>query len=189
MLRVGDKPLELLRHVRGLTLLDLPDAESCCGFGGTFALKNADTSTAMLADKMAHVMESGAEICSAGDSSCLMHIGGAEPHPVRGPHRAPRRDLGIHRRRGRGCAVSTFLGTPGTGNLRGDESFPRAARKTLRDTQMRRNVGHATRTIRAKRLNAVSECADWEEPARRAARSNRMCWRGSPNCSRSSSAT
>ncbi|KUI28848.1 Fe-S oxidoreductase [Mycobacterium sp. IS-1496] len=76
MLRVGDKPLELLRHVRGLTLVELPDAESCCGFGGTFALKNADTSTAMLADKMAHVIETGAEICSAGDSSCLMHIGG-----------------------------------------------------------------------------------------------------------------
>lgn len=76
MLRVGDKPLTLLRHVRGLTLVELPDAESCCGFGGTFALKNADTSTAMLADKMAHVIESGAEICSAGDSSCLMHIGG-----------------------------------------------------------------------------------------------------------------
>lgn len=76
MLRVGDKPLELLRHVRGLTLVELADAESCCGFGGTFALKNADTSTAMLADKMAHVIESGAEICSAGDSSCLMHIGG-----------------------------------------------------------------------------------------------------------------
>jgi L-lactate dehydrogenase complex protein LldE len=76
MLRVGDKPLELLRHVRGLTLIPLSDAESCCGFGGTFALKNADTSTAMLADKMAHVIESGAEICSAGDSSCLMHIGG-----------------------------------------------------------------------------------------------------------------
>uniref|UniRef100_A0A5Q5BQH1 Cysteine-rich domain-containing protein n=3 Tax=unclassified Mycobacterium TaxID=2642494 RepID=A0A5Q5BQH1_MYCSS len=76
MLRVGEKPLELLRHVRGLTLVELPDAESCCGFGGTFALKNADTSTAMLADKMAHVIDSGAEICSAGDSSCLMHIGG-----------------------------------------------------------------------------------------------------------------
>lgn len=76
MLRVGDKPLQLLRHVRGLTLVDLADAESCCGFGGTFALKNADTSTAMLADKMAHVIDSGAEICSAGDSSCLMHIGG-----------------------------------------------------------------------------------------------------------------
>ncbi|KUI39390.1 LutB/LldF family L-lactate oxidation iron-sulfur protein [Mycobacterium sp. GA-2829] len=59
--------------------------------------------------------------------------------------------------------MSTFLGTPGTGNLRGDEPFPRAARKALRDTQMRRNVGHATRTIRTKRLNAVAECADWEE--------------------------
>lgn len=59
--------------------------------------------------------------------------------------------------------MSTFLGTPGTGNLRGDESFPRAARKALQDTQMRRNVGHATRTIRTKRLHAVGECADWEE--------------------------
>jgi len=76
MLRVGDKPLELLRHVRGLTLVDLPEAESCCGFGGTFAVKNSDTSTAMLADKMANVIDTGAEICSAGDSSCLMHIGG-----------------------------------------------------------------------------------------------------------------
>ncbi|MDN4517171.1 (Fe-S)-binding protein [Mycolicibacterium austroafricanum] len=76
MLRVGDKPLELLRHVRGLTLVELPAAESCCGFGGTFAVKNADTSTAMLADKMAAVLDTGAEVCSAGDSSCLMHIGG-----------------------------------------------------------------------------------------------------------------
>jgi L-lactate dehydrogenase complex protein LldE len=76
MLRVGDKPLELLRHVRGLTLTELPMAESCCGFGGTFAIKNADTSTAMLADKMTNVIATGAEVCSAGDSSCLMHIGG-----------------------------------------------------------------------------------------------------------------
>ncbi|BBZ64494.1 LutB/LldF family L-lactate oxidation iron-sulfur protein [Mycolicibacterium monacense] len=59
--------------------------------------------------------------------------------------------------------MSTFLGTPGTGNLRGNEAFPRAARKALQDTQMRRNVGHATRTIRTKRLHAVGECADWEE--------------------------
>ena len=76
MLRVGDKPLELLRNVGGLTLLELVDAETCCGFGGTFAIKNADTSTAMLADKMACIIESGAELCTAGDSSCLMHIGG-----------------------------------------------------------------------------------------------------------------
>ena len=76
MLHVDDKPLRLLRHVRGLELLELPSADSCCGFGGTFALKNADTSTAMLADKMRHVVGTGAEVCTAGDSSCLMHIGG-----------------------------------------------------------------------------------------------------------------
>ena len=76
MLRVGDKPLRLLRKVRGLTLVELPAADQCCGFGGTFALKNADTSTAMLADKMRHVLDTGAEVVTAGDSSCLMHIGG-----------------------------------------------------------------------------------------------------------------
>ncbi|MEV4709037.1 (Fe-S)-binding protein [Actinoplanes sp. NPDC049316] len=76
MIRVGDKPLRLLRHVRGLELVDLPAAEQCCGFGGTFALKNADTSAAMLADKMRHVLQTGAEVCTASDASCLMHIGG-----------------------------------------------------------------------------------------------------------------
>lgn len=76
MLRVGDKPLQLLRAVRGIELVELPDAEVCCGFGGTFALKNADTSTAMLADKMSAVLATGAEVCSASDSSCLLHIGG-----------------------------------------------------------------------------------------------------------------
>jgi L-lactate dehydrogenase complex protein LldE len=76
MLRVEDKPLKLLRAVRGLTLVELPAAESCCGFGGTFALKNADTSTAMLTDKMTNVLRTRAEVCTAGDSSCLMHIGG-----------------------------------------------------------------------------------------------------------------
>ena len=76
VLRVGDRPLRLLRHLRGLDLVELPAAEQCCGFGGTFAVKNADTSTAMLADKMRHVLDTGAEVCTAGDSSCLMHIGG-----------------------------------------------------------------------------------------------------------------
>lgn len=76
MLGVGDRPERLLRAVRGLRLLDLPRAEECCGFGGTFALKNADTSVAMGADKARHVRESGAEVLVAGDSSCLMHIGG-----------------------------------------------------------------------------------------------------------------
>lgn len=76
MLRVADKPLRLLRNVRGMTLLELPAADQCCGFGGTFALKNADTSTAMLADKMRNVLSTGAEVATAGDASCLMHIGG-----------------------------------------------------------------------------------------------------------------
>jgi L-lactate dehydrogenase complex protein LldE len=76
MIRVGDKPQRLLRRVRGLELVELAAAEQCCGFGGTFALKNADTSAAMLADKMRHVLDTEAEVCTAGDSSCLMHIGG-----------------------------------------------------------------------------------------------------------------
>lgn len=76
MLEVGDKPTTLLRDVAGLELLELPDAEECCGFGGTFAVKNADTSTAMLADKMSAVLTSDAEVLVASDSSCLMHIGG-----------------------------------------------------------------------------------------------------------------
>jgi L-lactate dehydrogenase complex protein LldE len=76
MLGVGDRPRRLLEHVRGLTLVDLPRAEECCGFGGTFAVKNADTSVAMGADKARHVRETGAEVVVAGDNSCLTHIGG-----------------------------------------------------------------------------------------------------------------
>jgi L-lactate dehydrogenase complex protein LldE len=76
LLGVGDRPLRLLRAVRGLELVELPGAEQCCGFGGTFSVKNADTSTAMLTDKMANVLSTSAEVCTAGDASCLMHIGG-----------------------------------------------------------------------------------------------------------------
>jgi L-lactate dehydrogenase complex protein LldE len=76
LLDVGDRPLRLLRAVRGLELVDLPDADECCGFGGTFAVKNADTSIAMLADKLTHVIDTRAEVCVAADNSCLMHIGG-----------------------------------------------------------------------------------------------------------------
>ena len=74
--RVGDAPLRLLRQVHGLELVELPRADECCGFGGTFSLKNAETSSAMLADKCASVEESGAEVCTALDPSCLLHIGG-----------------------------------------------------------------------------------------------------------------
>jgi L-lactate dehydrogenase complex protein LldE len=77
MLRVGDAPFRLLRAVRGLDLVDLPDAESCCGFGGTFSVKNADVSAAICADKVAAVRQTRAEVLCAADNSCLMHIGGA----------------------------------------------------------------------------------------------------------------
>jgi L-lactate dehydrogenase complex protein LldE len=75
-LRLGDRPRRLLSSVRGLELVDLPDALECCGFGGTFAVKNADVSTAMLSDKVRNVLDTRAEIVCAVDSSCLMHIGG-----------------------------------------------------------------------------------------------------------------
>ena len=76
MIKVGDAPLRLLRAVRGIDLVELGEAKECCGFGGTFAIKNADTSTAMLSDKLRHVLDTKAEVCTAGDNSCLMHIGG-----------------------------------------------------------------------------------------------------------------
>jgi L-lactate dehydrogenase complex protein LldE len=88
-LGIGDAPLRLLRNVNGLELVDLPDREQCCGFGGTFAVKNADTSTAMLDDKLAAVGESGAEVVCAADNSCLLHIGGGlsrRGSPVRAMH-------------------------------------------------------------------------------------------------------
>jgi L-lactate dehydrogenase complex protein LldE len=74
--RVGDAPIELLRNVRGLELVELERADECCGFGGTFSIKNAETSSAMLADKCAAIAASGAEFCTALDGSCLLQIGG-----------------------------------------------------------------------------------------------------------------
>jgi L-lactate dehydrogenase complex protein LldE len=74
--KVGDRPLRLLQAVRGIEVLELPDADQCCGFGGTFSVKNPDVSVAMGADKARHVLETGAEYLVTGDNSCLMHIGG-----------------------------------------------------------------------------------------------------------------
>ncbi len=76
LLRVGDRPLRLLREVRAIDLVELPRADGCCGFGGTFALKNSDVSTAMLSDKLRDILSTRAEVVTAGDVSCLMHIGG-----------------------------------------------------------------------------------------------------------------
>lgn len=75
-LHLRDQPLRLLQAVQGLTLTPLPGHDECCGFGGTFAIKNADVSAAMAADKIQCLLETGAEVCTAGDNSCLMQIDG-----------------------------------------------------------------------------------------------------------------
>ncbi|MFI0425049.1 (Fe-S)-binding protein [Spongiactinospora sp. 9N601] len=90
-LRTGDRPTRLLRAVRGLELAELPGAEECCGFGGTFAVKNSGVSAAMGADKARGATASGAEVLCAADNSCLAHIGGTLRRlgaPVRVAHLA-----------------------------------------------------------------------------------------------------
>ena len=114
----------------------------------------------MLADKMRAVLDTEAEIVTAGDASCLMHIGGG----------LSRLDAGVrtvHLAQILAAYMSTYLGIPtarrDVGNLEGTQRFPDAARAALKDTQLRRNLGHATATIRAKRLAVVGEVDDWEQ--------------------------
>ena len=76
-LGLGDGPETLLKAVGGLELVAIERKEQCCGFGGTFAIKNADVSGAMLEEKIQSVLKTGAEECTACDNSCLMHLGGA----------------------------------------------------------------------------------------------------------------
>jgi L-lactate dehydrogenase complex protein LldE len=76
-LHVGDGPMKLLRAVKGIDLVQIENLETCCGFGGTFAIKNAEVSSAMLSDKIRCVLNTRAECVTACDNSCLMHIGGA----------------------------------------------------------------------------------------------------------------
>jgi L-lactate dehydrogenase complex protein LldE len=90
-LHVGDRPFRLLNKVRGLELIPLGNLDRCCGFGGTFSIKNAEVSSAMLSTKLQDVLPTRAEYCTALDNSCLMHLGGAmhrEFAPVRTIHLA-----------------------------------------------------------------------------------------------------
>ena len=145
MTRVGEAPLTLLRNVRGLELVPFARATECCGFGGTFAIKNADTSTAMLSDKCDELEASGAEVCTAVDASCLLQIGGGlGRRGSRVRDDAPRRD-------------------PGEQASDASRAFPKAAKRELADVQLRANLRGATDTIRAKRARVVGELPDWEE--------------------------
>ncbi len=76
-LHLGERPFRLLKKVRGIELVPLANLDRCCGFGGTFSVKNGEVSSAMLAVKLQDVMATGAEFCTALDNSCLMHLGGA----------------------------------------------------------------------------------------------------------------
>ena len=86
MLGLGDGPVRLLRAVRGIDLVELAGMEQCCGFGGTFAVKNSEVSSAMLAEKTTAVLNTRAEACTACDNSCLMHIEGALHRQRTGVH-------------------------------------------------------------------------------------------------------
>ena len=76
-MRVREGPRKLLDSAPGVEVAELPDAEQCCGFGGTFAVKYPHISEEMLADKLAAIRASGADTVTACDMGCLMHIGGA----------------------------------------------------------------------------------------------------------------
>ncbi|MFE3181267.1 (Fe-S)-binding protein [Streptomyces violascens] len=89
LLGLGDRPRRLLDAVTGLELRELPGAEECCGFGGTFAVKNPDVSAAMGTDKVRNAAATGAEVLCGADNSCLMHIGGIlhrQDAPLRALH-------------------------------------------------------------------------------------------------------
>lgn len=76
-IHLADRPLKLLAKVRGLDFAPLPNLDRCCGFGGTFSVKNAEVSSAMMTAKLQDVLSTRAEYCTALDNSCLMHLGGA----------------------------------------------------------------------------------------------------------------
>jgi L-lactate dehydrogenase complex protein LldE len=91
LLHIGDRPERLLEAVDGIELRPLARPQECCGFGGTFSVKNPDTSTAMGLDKVADIGATGAEVLTSADTSCLMHIGGLlsrQGAPVRVLHLA-----------------------------------------------------------------------------------------------------
>jgi L-lactate dehydrogenase complex protein LldE len=100
LLGVREEPGTLLAHVKGLELIDLPKKEDCCGFGGTFAVKMADMSEAMVCEKAGNVCSTGAEVLVGTDMGCLMNIGGAlnkDNKPIRVMHLAQLLEEGVKR--------------------------------------------------------------------------------------------
>lgn len=75
-LHINSQPRTLLHHIKGLEFIEMKDSDTCCGFGGTFAIKYPDISTAMVDDKIENILATGAEVVTGCDISCLMNIQG-----------------------------------------------------------------------------------------------------------------
>jgi len=71
-----DEPRKLLRKVRGIEIFEMEESDTCCGFGGTFSVKNEAISTAMAEQKVQHALDTGAEYITSTEASCLMHLEG-----------------------------------------------------------------------------------------------------------------
>ncbi len=84
-LGVRRQPELLLENIPGATRVELPDADACCGFGGLFAVKLPEVSTAMMNHKLETIEQSGAEICVTCDASCMMHLNGGLIHQGKKP--------------------------------------------------------------------------------------------------------
>ena len=147
-LHLGDRPTRLLSKVKGLELVQLPGAEECCGFGGTFAVKNPAVSAAMGADKVRNVAATGAEVLCAADNSCLMHIGGT---------------LGRQRTGVRIMHLAEILADDGGGPHerhipRHARTFPRKRRgsRTGLAAQVQPPQGHAHHPRQARRASSAS---------------------------------
>ena len=146
--------------MQGLELVDLEEPQECCGFGGTFAVKNADTSMAMLSDKLRRILDTRAEVCTAADNSCLMHIGGALRTPAdRRARDAPGRDPGGDGMKGFPAAARESLaGLPAAPQPRqGDADDPRQAAAhdpELPDWEQLREAGAA---IKARAMATLPE--------------------------------
>ena len=148
LLELGERPLRLLRAVAGSTSPSSPTASSAAASGAPSRSRTPTPRPRCSPTRSRAILDTGAEVCTATDSSCLMHIGGGPVAPAdRRAHDAPGRDPRHH------AGVVTSAADP----------FPVAARRALADSQLRRNLARATRTIRDKRAGAVAELEDWEE--------------------------
>ncbi len=151
-LNVHGEPRKLLRNVRGLEFVELANADSCCGFGGTFSVKYPEISVAILDQKIEAIEKAGVRAVVSGDASCLMQIGGRLTRGgsnVRAMHLA---EVLAAKERLSGTLMDHQT----------SETFDRNAREALRDPQLRGALRNLATTIGERRLAAITTVEDWE---------------------------